>query len=241
MSKTGYDFYLKKCLLPIAPEKMQIKINNANKTFTTIAGSEINILKAAGLTDIEFECTIPQVKYPFATYKSGFKSAPYFLDYFEKLKQDKKPFQFIVSRTMPNGKVLFSTNMKVSMEDYKITEQAKNGFDLTVKINLKQYRDYGTKTVSIKTVGSKTKATAKRTRSAQSKTKSKNYRVGDIVNFHGGTHYYSSYPGAKGYSATAGKAKITIANGSGKAHPWHLIHTDSGSNVYGWVDDGTFD
>lgn len=42
-------------------------------------------------------------------------------------------------------------------------------------------------------------------------------------------------------SARAGKAKITIKNGSGKTHPWHLIHTDSGSNVYGWVDDGTFE
>lgn len=69
----------------------------------------------------------------------------------------------------------------------------------------------------------------------------KAYQVGDIVNFHGGTHYVSSYSDAKGYSASAGKAKITIKNGLGKAHPWHLIHTDSGSNVYGWVDDGTFD
>lgn len=241
MSKTGYDFYLKKCLLPITPDKLQIKINNANETLTLINEGEINILKTAELTDVEFECRIPQVKYPFATYKSGFKGASYFLDYFESLKVDKKPFQFIVSRTMPNGKVLFSTNMKVSMEDYKITEQAKEGFDLTVKIKLKQYRDYGTKTVNIKIVASKPKVTVQETRSTESKPATKSYKVGDIVNFHGGTHYYSSYPGAKGYSARAGKAKITIANGSGKAHPWHLIHTDSGSNVYGWVDDGTFD
>lgn len=241
MSKTGYDFYLKKCLLPIAPDKLQIKINNANETLTLINEGEINILKTAELTDVEFECRIPQVKYPFATYKSGFKGASYFLDYFESLKVDEKPFQFIVSRTMPNGKVLFSTNMKVSMEDYKITEQAKDGFDLTVKIKLKQYRDYGTKTVNIKIAASKPKATVQKTRSTESKPATKSYKVGDIVNFHGGTHYYSSYPGAKGYSARAGKAKITIANGSGKAHPWHLIHTDSGSNVYGWVDDGTFD
>lgn len=241
MSKSGYDFYLKKCLLPIAPEKLQVKINNANDTLTLINEGEINILKTPELTDIEFECRIPQVKYPFATYKSGFKGASYFLDYFESLKVDKKPFQFIVSRTMPNGKVLFSTNMKVSLEDYKITEQAKDGFDLIVKIKLKQYRDYGTKTVNIKIAASKPKATVQPTRSTESKPATKTYKVGDIVNFHGGTHYYSSYPGAKGYSARAGKAKITIANGSGKAHPWHLIHTDSGSNVYGWVDDGTFD
>lgn len=51
----------------------------------------------------------------------------------------------------------------------------------------------------------------------------------------------SSYPDSKGYNARAGMAKITIKDGSGRAHPWHLIHTDSGSNVYGWVDDGTFD
>lgn len=240
MSKTGYDFYLKKCLLPIAPEKLEVKINNANNTLTLINEGEINILKTPELTDVEFECRIPQIKYPFATYKSGFKGASYFLDYFESLKTDKKPFQFIVSRTLPNGKVLFSTNMKVSLEDYKITEQAKNGFDLMVKIKLKQYRDYGTKTVNIKIAASKPKAKVEKKRAADPPAK-KSYKVGDIVNFHGGTHYYTSYPGAKGYSAKAGKAKITIVNGSGKAHPWHLIHTDSSSNVYGWVDDGTFD
>lgn len=69
----------------------------------------------------------------------------------------------------------------------------------------------------------------------------KTYNVGDIVNFHGGTHYISSYPDAKGYNASAGKAKITIRDGAGGTHPWHLIHEDSGSNVYGWVDNGSFD
>lgn len=69
----------------------------------------------------------------------------------------------------------------------------------------------------------------------------KTYQVGDEVTFKGGTHYVSSYPNAKGYPARAGKAKITKKDGSGKAHPWHLIHTDSQSNVYGWVDEGTFE
>ena len=69
----------------------------------------------------------------------------------------------------------------------------------------------------------------------------KEYNVGDVVNFHGGTHFVSSYPDARGYNASPGPAEITIKNGSGGAHPWHLIHTDGSSNVYGWVDDGTFD
>lgn len=149
MKQSGYDFYLKKCLLPIAPPKLSVKINNANETVTLINEGEINILKKAELTDIEFECRIPQEKYPFAVYKSGFRGADYFLDYFESLKTSKKPFQFIVCRKRPTGKRLFDTNIKVSMEDYKITEDAKNGFDVLVKIKLKQWRDHGTKTVNI--------------------------------------------------------------------------------------------
>lgn len=72
----------------------------------------------------------------------------------------------------------------------------------------------------------------------------KSYNVGDIVYFKGGTHYVSSWPGAKGYPAKAGKARIHLGpncKGNGKVHPWSLIHIDSSSNVYGWVDEGTFE
>ena len=70
----------------------------------------------------------------------------------------------------------------------------------------------------------------------------KTYNVGDIVYFNGGTHYVSSYPDAIGYEVGPGTAKITIANGSGQAHPWHLITENwSETHVYGWVDDGTFE
>lgn len=75
-------------------------------------------------------------------------------------------------------------------------------------------------------------------------SKKKSYNVGDIVYFKGGTQYVSSYKNASGRSARAGKAKITLgpnSKGNGKVHPWHLIHTDSKSNVYGWVDEGTFE
>lgn len=68
---------------------------------------------------------------------------------------------------------------------------------------------------------------------------SKNYKVGDIVSFDGGKYYISSQKGAKEYDTTAGKAKITIIK-KGTAHPYHLIHMDNKSKVYGWVDEGSF-
>ena len=160
MAQSGYDMYFDKCLFPVTPEKISIKINGNNKTVNLINEGEINILKKTGLTDIEFEAEIPQVKHPYAVYKNGFKEAGYFFDIFEGLKTGKKTFQFIVCRKTPVGKKLLNTNMKVSLEDYKISEDAKNGFDFKVKFNLKQYRDYGTKTVNIKIAASKPKASA---------------------------------------------------------------------------------
>lgn len=153
-----YYCYLDKVLLPIAPSSISMKINNQNKTMIMINEGEINLLKAAGLTEIEFELSIPQQKYPFAYYRDGFKRASYYLDKFESLKVRKLPFQFIVTRSMPNGKLLFDTNMKVSLEEYDVNENVDDGMDLTVKIKLKQYREFGTKTAKIKLAQTKPNA-----------------------------------------------------------------------------------
>ena len=144
-----YYVYMGNVLLPIAPEKLTLKIKNANKTMTLINEGEVNFLREAGLTELEFDVLIPSVQYPFAKYDDGFKSVTYFINHFEKLKLSKEPFQFVVSRQRPNGSLLFDTNMTVSMENYTVKESAKEGFDLIVSIKLKQYKAYGTKIVKV--------------------------------------------------------------------------------------------
>jgi LysM repeat protein len=136
-------------LLPVAPEKFTLKVNNLNKKITLINEGEVNVLKEAGLTDLEFDALIPAVQYPFAKYDGEFKSPAYFTNHFEKLKTSKEPFQFIVSRKMPDGKLLFDTNMTVSLESYTIKEDAKQGFDLVVSFKLKQYKPFGTKIIKV--------------------------------------------------------------------------------------------
>lgn len=144
-----YYFYMGSVLLPIAPEKFTWKVNGANKTMTLINEGEVNFLRDAKLTDFEFDALIPAVQYAFAKYDGVFKPTAYFTNYFEELKTSKEPFQFIIVRQMPNGKVLFDTNISVSLESYTIKEQAKEGFDLTVSFKLKQYRPFGTKIVKV--------------------------------------------------------------------------------------------
>ena len=133
----AYKMYMDDVLIPITPKKVQMKINNQNKTLTLIGGEEINILKSAGLTDVTFDLLLPQVPYPFAASP---EKAEYYLNKFEKLKTSKQPFQWILNRQMPKGAKLFYTNLTVSLEDYQIVDDASEGFDITVKVNLKQYK-----------------------------------------------------------------------------------------------------
>ena len=63
--------------------------------------------------------------------------------------------------------------------------------------------------------------------------------VGDVVTFTG-TKHYASANSTNGVSAKGGKAKVTRIYANGK-HPYHLVREKGGtSNVYGWVDEGTF-
>lgn len=140
-----YIFFMGNVPLPVTPGRLQIKTKNQNKTINLINEGEVNLLKSPGLREITFDAMIPQVRYPFAYYNLGFLNAPFFLQHFEKLKADKKPFQFIVVRILPRGLPTFTTNIKVGLEEYAILEDANNGQDLTVNIKLKEYKNFGTK------------------------------------------------------------------------------------------------
>lgn len=62
------------------------------------------------------------------------------------------------------------------------------------------------------------------------------YDVGDVVEFHGDTHYTSSYATAIGKKCKPGKVKITARNLKGK-HPYHGVAVaGGGSNAYGWLN-----
>lgn len=66
-------------------------------------------------------------------------------------------------------------------------------------------------------------------------------RVG-WVRFLGGKHYVNAFAAA-GTAARAGKASITtIFQPEKSKHPYHLVYVaGGGSNVYGWVDKGSFE
>lgn len=139
-----YDFYLDKILLPVSPSKLNMMINNQNKTLNLIHQGEVNVLKKAGLTEIEFSCMLPSQTYPFSRFKDGYQPPEYYLTEFESLKTSQAPFQFIVTRELAT-RSFHSTNIQVALEEYEIKESASEGFDIWVDISLKQYVPFGTK------------------------------------------------------------------------------------------------
>lgn len=140
-----YKVYLGDILLPIAPQKIELKYSNKNKTVTLIDSSEINIIKPSGLTEISFDVLLPNQDYPFAEYEDGFVDAGTFLEKIRNLKVEKKFFLLKIIRTLPRGKVLFyNEDFKATIEDLTYSEDAKEGFDVTAKLKLKQYVEFGT-------------------------------------------------------------------------------------------------
>lgn len=148
----SYEFWLDDTQLPVAPSKLTVKIKGNNKTITLINEGEINLLKMPGLIDISFSALLPNVSQPWARYYG----ASSFLDKLERLMTTKneqgklQPFQFKVIRAFPDGRGLFGNDVTVALESYNIADDYKQGFDTTVDITLRQYREYGTKIIDIK-------------------------------------------------------------------------------------------
>lgn len=142
----AYKFYLDGFLLPVAPPKLELLVNNKNKTKDLANMQEINVLKLPGLTDITFTVPVPLKEYP---WMNRYVSPKEVMAKLEELKTSCKAFQFIVSREFDNGSTAHSTNLKVSLEDYRLVEDAEDASDLSIEINLKQYIDYGAKVVYV--------------------------------------------------------------------------------------------
>lgn len=145
----AYNCYLDGVLIP-TPSQLKVSVKGKNSTLTLLNEGEINLLKLPGLTEISLPLCFPML--------GGEKPPTFYLGILEKLKTEKKPAQFILTRDTPDGKLLFDTNIKVSLEDYDIQENAGDGLDVYVEIKLKQWRDYGTKTIKIQVQPLKTAA-----------------------------------------------------------------------------------
>ena len=135
----AYEVYIDDMLLPIPPQKIPIKYPGQNETATLINGEEINITRPPGLAEISIDVVLPQMDYPCAMWDGSVEDAEEFISRLQDLKESGDAFEFIVIRAS------FDTNMDVTLEDYKVSDDVKEGLDLVVSVTMKEARHYGTK------------------------------------------------------------------------------------------------
>lgn len=197
----SYTCYLNGVQWP-TPEKLTVKIKGQNKTLILLNEGEINFLRAPGLTEIVVPFTLPML--------SGTLSPEYYLSILEKLKTGKTTAWFKLVRLSPNGHTLYDTNMKVSVEDYNIAEDAKEGLDVSVDVNLKQWRSYGTKTITVEQPAAKEEkatvsVTKERDASTAPTTKTYTVKKGDTLWAIAAKYYGSGAQYNKIYNANTDK------------------------------------
>ena len=142
----GYIFYFEYnknlITLPITPSELSIKVDSKNKVINLISGGDINILKSPSLIEVEFEARFPMRQYPYARKYSSFET---YWETFKKIKVEKKPVRFVVSRTTPNGTPTWNTDLLMAIESMQLEESVDNGDDVIITFKLKQYEEYGVK------------------------------------------------------------------------------------------------
>lgn len=172
----GYDFYFKDgssvLTFPITPPELKIKVGSNNKVVTLINEGDINILKSPSLIEVSFEARFPMRNYPYSRNASNFQS---YFDKFKELKEEKKPFRFIVVRsTIGGSRGTWDTNLYVALEDFEIVENADEGDDVLINFTLKQYKDYGVKLLKTEGSSSTTTSTSDKTRPTENAGTNKN-------------------------------------------------------------------
>lgn len=137
----AYEVYIDDMLLPIPPDKIPIKYPGHNQSVTLINGDEVNLTRPPGLAEISINVVIPQMDYPCAVWDGSVEDGEDFINRLRNLKESGLPFEFIVIRNS------FDTNMDVTLEDYQVSDDVKEGLDLAVSISMKEARHYGTRIV----------------------------------------------------------------------------------------------
>lgn len=147
----AYYMFMDDMQIPIPPETITTKIPGRNESVNLLSGGEVNVIRSAGLTEISFDFMIPSSDYPFSDALLGTRSPSYYVDKLERLKTSRQPFQFIVVRMKPGGDMLPMTNVKVTLEEYSLKDDANEGFDMYVSVTMKMYKDWGAKRIEVKT------------------------------------------------------------------------------------------
>ena len=225
-----FEFNNQVVQLPVNPKELVINSPGNNKTEEIVKLGEINIITQKALKEITIECFLPaNSNFPHVLTKGRFKSPQFYIDFFEKIRKQKKPFRFIISDT--------KINLLMAIENFEYGYRAGDD-DIHYNLSLKEYIPYASKKVEIKlptarVEGIKSPQPAKMVAPPPQERPKTGFAIGDTV-IANGNYWYSSY-GANPhgtFNAFTGKISHIVADTT-RRYRYHITTPSGGYR--GWV------
>lgn len=216
--------------LPVNPPTLSMECGGKNDQVEIVSIGDINLLRSPKLHTIKVESFLPATinkNAPYVLTSGAFKDPQFYIDFFEKVRADKKPIRFIVTDT--------KINLLMAIESFTYTLNAGDD-DVTYSLELTEYKPYAPKVVVIQVVAAATTTnTASNTVAATTPATRPptGLAVGDVVTVNG-NYWYSSW-GANPHGTFnnfKGKISMIVADRTRK-YRYHITTLTGGYR--GWV------
>lgn len=197
-----FDHNNKTYRLPVNPETLTTSSTQVIEKYEVLKLGQIAVPTHMELKEYSFECELPKEAYSYVETLDKFKDSDYYLNLFEKWRNKFVPIRFIASNGIGDD-----INTLVLIEELEIVEKSGQEGDKYVSFSLLEYKEFGKKSVVIKT----NKKTSKKTLSSSiTNPKSTGYYVvksGDTLWAIAKKYYSDGSKYTKIYNANKDKIK----------------------------------
>lgn len=132
--------------LPTNPETLTITSTQANEKYVVLGLGQIAVPTNMELSEYSFTVEFPHSKRPYIETSGGFKGPDYYFNLFDTWRQHKDIVRFIAH----NG-ITKDINTLVLIEEFNPKENAGEEGDWYVDFKLLEYKEFGKKSVVVKT------------------------------------------------------------------------------------------
>ena len=218
---------------PVNPEKIEVSSSSNNLDTEIITIGDIVVPKLPQLDKISWDSFFPYESWWTGVRTKGdFRSAQFYLDLINQIRQDCKPCRLTVTGIESVGGMGY--DREVVIEDFTYYHQGGDHEDTYYSITFKEYKDYS---ISVLAATSTNRSTRAKTEvgtvqpAAKVTPAPKQITIGCDVVLNGRVHY-DSYGAKPGKTFTNYRGKVSLINKKG-SHPYCITTPDGGG--LGWV------
>ena len=218
---------------PVNPEKIEVSSSSNNLDTEIITIGDIVVPKLPQLDKISWNSFFPYESWwTGVRTKGSFRSAQFYLDFINQIRQDCKPCRLTVTGIESVGGMGY--DREVVIDDFTYYHQGGDHEDTYYSITFKEYKDYS---ISVLESTSTNRSTRAKTEvgtvqpAAKVTPTPKQITIGCDVVLNGRVHS-DSYGAKPGKTFTNYRGKVNFINKKG-SHPYHVTTPDG--RWLGWV------